>query len=571
MEPHELEEKIRAGRHRARTDLFWLATEILDYRLIEHEVHDPVIAHLASFSGCQGKDEVRVGEGGLEVCYTPLADDPALVLPDGPRSRKRMLLDPRSWYKTTINCIAHNIQIILNFPQATTHIVHAQEGVAQKKLYDIKQHFFNNPKMKFFFPEFCYDNWNRMGNMSEFDIPFAKRRTGAPTISVSSITSAGAGMHYHWMKFTDCVEYQNSQTENQLTKVRETFAQYYNLLISPRHFIDVEGTCYNFDDYYNRTMDRELELPEEKRSWSIFVRGCFEKNPPAGEVESFRPEEREWPYLLDSKGNRISRFPNQDPLEHLEQLEGEDELQFACQKLNNPVASKEGDRPFPLNQISWIPAAGLPYVNVQHYEMVIDLAEKVEKRNDYTAICIFGVDRSGRSYLVDGKVGRFLPSDTENLIFEMYQRWKCLRCKIEESSFTRGLAVGMKRRMDLTGEYVNFDWIKRDTQESKKQRILGFQPFFQAGTIRFSENLDKHFKEQLKQQLTRFPATANDDILDCIADHFQNRKWFGSLGPRRTEREIQERALQQALERGYMEQSLFGEEEIYTGSSLGAL
>ena len=227
-----LEQKIRKGRHLARTDLHYLATKILGYKLIDREVHQPVIDHLVSFRGYQGVDNVHVSsEGKVTVDYTPIHDDPNIVLPNNSkRDRRRILMDPRGWFKTTLNVISHTIQGMLNFPQATWLITHAQTEIAQDKLLDIKNHFLQNDAMKFFFPEYCFSKRLALGNMREFDVPMAKRKTGAPTISVASMTSGTAGMHYHWIKFTDCVEFQNSQTAQQLKKVRDTINQYFNLL-----------------------------------------------------------------------------------------------------------------------------------------------------------------------------------------------------------------------------------------------------------------------------------------------------------------------------------------------------
>jgi len=535
-------EIIKTRRAQARTDLYYLATEVLGYRDIRPEVHLPVMRHLAGFRHCQGKDIITPDE----FRYHPASKDPVDVMGT---TNRRMLLDPRGWFKSTINVIAHSVQLILNFPDISIHVVHAQTTIAEEWVEKIKNHFIWNERMRYLFPEFCFPmESTKRSRRDRFVSPARKDfNVSAPTVSCSSIVSTTAGMHFHWMKFSDIVEFQNSRTPEQMQKVVDTYYQYENLLLSPKYFIDIEGTCYHFGDLYNRIIEQELDKEPENRRYSIFIRGCFQKET-FGNPETFSVEERDLPEkLVDEK--RVSRFPQRFPRENYEQMELEDPLTFACQQLNNPVAAKKDDIPFPIEKMRWIPASALKQVEFQYFEMTVDTAEKLTQRSDFTAIMVCGVDRKGHLYVVDAVYGKFLPEKTVEYMFFMYEKWNCLRVKMEESSFNRGLEPTIRRRMALSKKYISFEWIKRDTNEAKVQRILAMQPWFHAGSLLFSDGLHEHVKRELKQEFSQFPLGRHDDLIDALADQFQGRRDFGFIAERKSVAEIMEKARQQMFER----------------------
>lgn len=789
------EERIRRGRHLARTDLFFLATHIMGFDKLVRRVHQPVIDHLVSFKDVQGTDLVDLENGIFQ--YTPLNDDPAEVLPEGPKDRRRLLLDPRSWFKTTINCVCHTVQILLNFPDVTIALIHAkQEFVESEIISRIKDAFVSNEKMRLYFPEFCVPYNPRSGKPEKFGtqayfyLPNKKVKAGTPSVLGTSIDSAAAGRHFHWMKFTDIVTEQTALSRDQLGKVTKQFVMYDNILISPRYFIDVEGTCYDYADTYN---DHIIE--KAYNQYKIFVRGCFIKETPDGGPETFSPEERDYPYLLNENGLPISRFPEQFSTEQLLLKKEEDEWIFACtpgwqpvlmsdwsekpikdvkvgdevwgwkkgkanrhkavrskvidkgshtqkvyeitlsdgekvystidhkwwtrefgktqakfeyrpatvgdslvsfllpkrqlteeqkeaalwlggifdgegsatksnlviyqsetenpevcqrirdsltilhypfserwnrkskgvkvwelrggrgwhlrfleecnparrkdiiwkveyhgigrlsveekeiisieeyskeevfwlttetenyisgrkqssncQQLNNPIAADAENREFPPKKMSWIGPNEIKHVNFSQFTMRVDLAEKITERSDFTAITVVGWDRFGRAYLVDAVQGKFLPDASVDLMFTMYHKWKCSEVGIEESSFFRGLYPSVKRVIDLNpSKWMNVKFIKRDNQVNKTERIRALQPWYRAGTLRFSTSLNDYVKEQLQKQFGQYPAPKNDDLLDSLADHFQGKTQFGASKPRPTTKQVMDQAFDEMI------------------------
>jgi hypothetical protein len=69
-----------------------------------------------------------------------------------------------------------------------------------------------------------------------------------------------------------------------------------------------------------------------------------------------------------------------------------------------------------------------------------------------------------------------------------------------------------------------------------------------SGDIRFLDDFDRYcpgVTETLETELDTFPGK-NDDILDTLADVFQNKKYFGRVKPRKSEEDLQH-LQQQAL------------------------
>lgn len=590
---YEQIEDIKQIRHLARTDAYYLATEILGFKLIDRKVHGPVFKHLTQFGEAQGIDNVSVDKPWQ---YVPLNRDPLKVPSLAKDVKRRLLLDPRGWFKTTINVITHTTQWILNFPDIAIYVIHGNQDLSEELTDYIRTVIFtNNQKMRYAFPEFCcpinprsgrpISNW---GNQSEFTVPCRKVHIPSPTVKAGSIGGQTAGQHFHVMKFTDVVNEQNSETPDQLQKVCRRFDMFENLLINIQYWIDVEGTCYDYEDLYNgEIIARENKLADEDKTWQIFVRGCFQKKLPQGQVEEHTPEEREYPDLIrcsqhpEQEGRfeqpcpvcgekmlPVSRFEQHEPARDLVKKMKGNPHQFATQKKNNPADVAGQQKAFPSVDLVRadqrrprliVPLEEVKRIPFRYYTMSVDLAETVTKRADFTAMNVIGWTRHNEGVVVDGLVGKFLTDDLAKQMVEMYQKWKCMCLKIEESSFNRGLYPTLRRREDQTGLLINYDWIKRESNEPKKQRIMGIQEFWKIGLIKFSSGLDPNFLEHLATECNQFPSQyAHDDILDSLSDQFQNKEDYFDLGPRLSAKEQMEKAEKMMYEKTEQYKEIYG-------------
>ncbi len=572
MTPKELR-YIKEGRHKARTDLFWFAKYVLGMSKIEPHVHQPLIDHLQQFPK-QGKDE-WIPEVGWR--YTPPDEDPVNVYPDAPA--RRLILAPRSWYKTSINVIAHSMQWILNFPDITILIVHASQEVAEEVLGNIKTKFQSNNVMRYYFPEFCPPEGKDWGTQGKFNTPARKNFTTASTMSVSGIETIRTGMHYHLMKFTDIVDDKNAATKELCSKIIGRYGMARNLLISPKYWIDIEGTRYNYSDLYGRMVDEWIDHENKKEAETndllCFTMGCYKKDlSSTGKAkEEFTPDELELPYLLDAQGKRISRFPEEWPTSLLEKIRLDPitgEEMFASQQLNNPVETDSVI--FSLKDLKWKAAADIEKIPRMYYITTVDFAHSRGRRSDNSVITTTMVDRVNRRYVVDIQMGKWSAEESIDRLFFAQMKYKPIKIKVEKSAYWSGLQPSILRKSQMSGVYPNWDEIQRPTTISKADRIeAAIQPWNRAGLLYFNSDLPIYVKEQLTHEWTRFPKYKHDDIMDTIADQFVEERMMAPLAPRKSMEELLQTAQTKMIENLDRYESIFGKKDTDSWSGLGAL
>lgn len=547
-------EVVRAVRWRGRTDLYFLATEILGYKSpkyafgVTKEVHQPLIDRLQQFPLPDKATQAKFDYVTPSGCQYPYGGRPPLSHKQLPGKRQRLILDARSMFKTTINCVCHSIQWLLNYPDIAIALFQSNVTKAEEILKETKSHFLHNQTFREIYPEYCPKNPRKeFGNRTEFTIP---NRTNLqrkePSISCASIDAGMAGRHFEVMKFSDIVDPKNIRTPQGLADVKYMFEMSKKLLVDPDDYIDVEGTRYDFADLYGSVIDEQMKLAPSKRDWDFFIRGIYKRDT-GGLPYTFNPEELEYPFLLedgqDDEGKPMKKYvswwPERFSVDYLEKSRhatADSEEVFATQMLNDPQAVT-GRKVFPVDEIHWMDADEFAKVGIVYYTTRIDTAETANERSDFSAITTAGWDRSGRCYIVDIRHGRMLTDELVSNIFAVWTKYKPISIGIEETSFVRGLKPTITRRGEQLGANPLFEFIQRDTQTSKNERIMGFQPWFKSGELRFMDNLPQHIKDQLKLELGRFDPTkkANrDDILDTIADQFQLRDHFGRISARKT-------------------------------------
>jgi len=530
----------RLLRWRCRTDLEFLAREILGYKDIDRSVHGPVLDVLQKFPYPKNKEEFEEHDvwNGKTWRYRPLKDMQAL-----PGDRRVLILDPRGHLKTTINAQSHTIQWILNYPDIAIAIFQSNLEKAELILGEIRRHFQFNERLRQIFPEFCPQKLNDFGTKGAFTVPARSpavtRRE--PTLMALSIEKGLAGLHFDVMKFSDIVEPENVKTDDRIADIKASFYMAENLLVSPVFWIDVEGTRYHHGDLYGELVDKWMRERKEGllHKYRIHVRGCFKKQMESG--EEYTPDKLARPEILrsdktpipiwefDAKGH--PRFP----LEHLLELQRNNAYIFSCQQLNQPSGAG-GDVAFPQDKIisrnTISPKHFRENVRVHHYEVTIDTAETVNARSNYTAIAVSAWDSAGRCYIVELVHEKLLPKALVDKIFALNAKYKPTRIAIEETGFVRGLHAAIERTSEMLGVYLPLEFLKRDNREAKTERIVKtLQPWYISGDLRFVVDFEKEpaWWEALCKELREFPVGTTDDILDALADQFQGKDYFGRL------------------------------------------
>lgn len=561
--------KWRWQRWKGRTDLFWLMRNVLGdlYNQVA-DVHRPVIEMLQQFpmtweENCKldladekawalaSKDMNKDAWRSTFSYWRPNRDRKTL-----PGVRRRLILDPRSYGKSTINAKAHTIQWLLNFPDMATIVVQANIQKAEDVLTAIRETFVSNQRFRMLYPEFV--PWgNReikeFGNRSRMWLPNRRQKDRSePSVMTASIDGSMAGYHVEVLKFSDIVDEQNSITDGGLEMVKHKFAVAENVLVDPNDWIDVEGTRYSGADLYGKIIEDEQALPPERREWIIHARGVYKPkmpvNPETGKPFSYAhtPEELDYPFELDENKLPISWWPERWPTSKLENERQKNDAVFACQKLNNP--SKTRDKVFSWDVARKKTRDEFKKVPIAYRTVTVDTAETVTLRSDYTVLTCVAWDGSGRGYAEEIRRGKFLPDQIIDHIFDMQTRYRPLNFKLEETAFVRGLKPSILRECAKRGIYPNLEFLKRETQTSKVDRIkLTLQPWIAKGDLIFViDDTDPNIAH-IRKELEDFPKGAHDDILDTLADQFQNREYFGRNVVRKSPEQVHNEAWERKL------------------------
>lgn len=547
-------EKLSKARWLARTNMYFLCNKVLGYKDVCPEVHYGLVNTLQQFPAPADNERIKydkptVGpDGKLTWEYSPITE--MLKLPG---HRRRLILDSRGTLKTTINVAAHSIQWVLNYPEIAILIVHAKQEVAEDIAGEIRDKFATCEELRALFPELCPDEQQvkTFGNRSRFTIPGRQEVRKEPTVGTTSIEAAVAGLHYDVIKFTDCVESENSANKDRRNIITKKFGLFRNVLVAPQYWIDVEGTRYHFDDLYGRIMDGEKTLPVEQRMWKFYVRGCYKKKlPPEQKDYAFSPAELELPDLLID-GKKVSWWPERFPVWVLEQEENDpaqDVFEFNSQRRNNPVGDSN-TIDFPASVVDFIPDDIIRKLHIEYYLTTVDTAETQNAQSNFSVITTCAWDSNNRCYVVDVRRDKMKPDELVEQIFDVYRKFHPISVRIEETSYTRGLKYGMEREMHLKGFSMPLDFVKTDNQQSKQQRIrLTLQPVLKRGDLRFSEALPSDVKDAVFQEFTQFPKGSSDDILDTLADQFQNKDFYGRIRERKSFEDISREAFRALVE-----------------------
>lgn len=530
--------ELRQARWLARTNLEYLCRDVLGFKDVVRHVHGPIIDIEQKFLLPPPERILEFDQliPGRNVEYTPWMD--AYALPGG---RRMLLLDPRGGLKTTINCVAHLVQWVINFPQLSLLFVQSNTDKAQDVLREIKYHFQYNTRFRAIFPDLVpQKHISEFGNRDEFFAPneedrakLVERLTGKsrkePTVRAASIDKGSAGNHYDVMKFSDIVEPNNVKTDNQIKEVIYNFRMMENLLVRPDGWIDVEGTRYHYTDLYGEIVDKWGQQEAYRKIWRVHVRSCYLRDY-GDKAPYYTPDSLQLPFKLTKDSKFTSWWPERFTVEGLEAKKADDLYIFATQQLNDPVAGDEAGQPFPLKNMLSISPEDFAKVRVHEYTTTVDTADTVGAKSNYSVLTTCAWDTGGRCYVVEVRLGRMMPEAIIDNIIAVNEKFRPTRILVEETSFVRGLKPALDRRMHLYGKWVPITYIKRETATSKEERILNtLQPWYARQEIRFLTDLAH--KDHIMRELSRFPASSND-FLDTLADQFQGRTWMGRLGAR---------------------------------------
>ena len=503
-----------ADRERGRTDLLWLCKNALGYRDIRGadegcddpanitagENHQPILDGLHKFAGrIEGYDieTMRVVSSVERVAMYDQKE------PDG--NRNFLALYPRDHLKTSIISIAHTIQWILNYPDVRILLSFSNGDFGDKIMTAILGHFRNNGDFRFYYPEFCPDaaRSSDFGSLSSFTVPNRSRQITEPTCMAVSVGKMIAGTHQDVHKHCDLVDKENVKTVAGIRDVINHFG-YTNPLLArvagKQGWRDVEGTRYDHSDLYGTIIDSEAEKPAKDRTWRMVERSA-EVNPVT--KKTLWPHRYTWDALQEIRN---------DPTVGIYIYEAQ--YNQRCVAPSGGLATQEEIRFIPRKRVREL----MPQYRIH---TTIDSAGVEEKANgDYWSFTTCGFLPSGFIHVIDIRHGHFSAFQAIEHFFDIHKKYRPLDFKMEKTQHAQMIEPFLRQEMARRNVFLNVLNIPRSNTQSKKNRIFGVQPFFQAKRLLFVDDLA--CMGHLIMEITRFPKFRYDDILDTIADQLQH-------------------------------------------------
>lgn len=396
----------------------------------------------------------------------------------------------REHWKSMILTYALTIWTWLHKPEARQCIFSHTRTISKAFLNHIKQELQGNKIIKACYPTIFYENPEKETTWSLEAGLFIKRRTKAKEASLEAwglVDGLPTGKHFTHRIYDDIIDAKNVTTPEQQKKAKEAYQQSVHLGARGGEERMI-GTRYGAADVY------EGISKEKNRIVRVY---------PAEVDEDGKAKFGGIPVLLTRA-------------ELNEKFEKNNEFIYSSQMLQDPVAKSE--QKFRLDWVQYYRA--LPYLNLY---IVADPAGKKKIGNDYTVICVIGVDSRRNFYLVD------MIRDRLNL----GERWDALRKLIElwgvdfvgyESYSMQADIDYIKERQQADGLYFHLEPL--GGKVSKADRIKRLIPLFSRGrfylpySINYYDSKEEYHElisEFLKDEYERFPFSTHDDMLDCMA------------------------------------------------------
>jgi predicted phage terminase large subunit-like protein len=422
---------------------------------------------------------------------------------------KKLILEPRGSLKSTCVTIAYPLQLILKYPNIRILIDSEKLNNSKAFLSSIKGHIESNEKYRQL-SEVLYgktpqpsdeEKWTASEIVSSLR---TDRSIKEPTISCGGVDVVKVGMHYDYIFVDDPVSDNNSATREQIEKVINHY-RYLLSLLEPNGKLIIIGTRYDFGDLYGYVIENAGQ------HFDILIRKAIQSDGtllyPERLTKEFLEEQR------ISQGSWI--FSNQYQNEPLPREDAPfswiNYHEWTGEYSNGQIMPKELRKYKSEFGYDELEKESTILVNVF---MTIDPAVSEAATADYTAIVVCGVDNKNRLFVLDYVNEHIAGKKFWDKIFDMYEKYQPRRFGVETTAFQKSLNYSMKDEMRRRNVFFIFDELKSD--ENKQRRVLTLQPRYEAGMIFIKKGM-----EDLRYQLTNFPRTTHDDLIDALAYQMQ--------------------------------------------------
>lgn len=364
--------------------------------------------------------------------------------------------------------------IITRHPEVTMLYVSATSELAETQLYAI-QNILGSTVYRRYFPEYIHPQEGKREKWSQrkMSVDHPERRAQGirdATIATAGLTTNTTGWHADVIVGDDLVVPENAYTEDGRESVSKKASQFTSIR-NAGGFTMACGTRYHPSDIYDtwkkqftEVFNDDFEIVGKENVW---------------EIKEYVVENDGvfiWPRTARDDGKSFGFDPRV-----LARIKAEytDRIQFYAQYYNNP--NDPGSARLSRDKFQYFDPRHLKksFGNWQYKDYnlnvyaAIDFAFSLNKKADYTAIVVIGIDEDNNIYVLD--IDRF-KTDKISVYFDhivdLHSRWEFKKLRAEVTVAQSVIARDLKDRIKQEGLRLSVDEHRPTRHEgSKEERV----------------------------------------------------------------------------------------------------
>lgn len=440
------------------------------------------------------------------------------------RVPNQLVLLPRAHQKSHLIAV-WTAWWITKTPWTTVLYVSATEALALQQVYAIKQ-IMESPVYRKYWPDMLHPEEAKREKWSasevKVDHPLRKEMgVRDATLLAKSIEANTTGLHCDVLVFDDIVVPSNAYTAEGRGNVAGAVSQFSSVL-NPGGTTKAVGTRYHPNDVYGIWAETVVvdynedgEPVGEYAQWAVFER-AVEQDGVFIWPRAQHPRTKQW-YGFNHNvlaGIRATYY-----------AQGE-RSQFHAQYYNNPNDTSE--ERVDMANVPRYDKGKLKYSNGTWYlgsaPLAVycgaDLAYTANKRSDFTAFAVLGVDPDNMVYILDLeqiKTDRY--SDYYDLLFTLHERWGFRRADIETNGGANVVVRYLQDEVRRRGLPLTINGRQSRTEKNSRAEAMLVPAYGQNRIHHYRGGVMALYEEQVM-----LPRPSHDDLRDAVVIALENAK-----------------------------------------------
>jgi hypothetical protein len=438
---------------------------------------------------------------------------------------RRLMLMPRTHFKTTIWTIADTMRLILIDPNERILLIGDTAKNAERFMKEIQLHFEMNEVFRWVYREYIPNNFNTAWwNKTEMCVANRTVVAREPTVDAIGAQGGVESRHYTRIKADDLVTEKHIHSDVEMQSLIDWVGGMESLLVKITQPIDWVGSRKKKGDAYEHIISAFGTTDDGEEAETVEIGPFATKK---GDLVIFTRDARE------ESGDPI--FPENVTRRFLDRLQKADPERYWAQYGNSPKVS--GLNTFDTAWNRYYTRLPDDTIVCAHEGQVLakldpwmmdrivffDPSKAEHQSSSKQAIIVAAKGSHPFRVILETHIGHFLADEAINILFDIEKRWKPTAYSIEYRGYQGTIKYWLNERAERENLPVLpvVEWpFQGDFRANwaKVEWIKGLQPLFRAGFMW----LDKSMRELL-EELEFYPNVKWDDGLDALS---QGLSWW---------------------------------------------